>query len=165
MGCLAISGRRTACIWERIELHTWIGCRNDVNYGVDLPKSPYLARTYSIHVNDSDEFLSCLIWESGIRSVLGICLTPFIYLSTVKKHSLKILCFGPARACTGHAEIRFPMDVPCTVGELRMALLKNYPTLGNLNAVRIAVDQAYSNDDRMIQGDEEIAIILPVSGG
>lgn len=79
--------------------------------------------------------------------------------------SLKILCFGPARACTGSAEINFPIDVPCTVRDLRSALLRAYPALGDRDTVRIAVAQEYSTDDRTIQGDEEIAIILPVSGG
>lgn len=57
------------------------------------------------------------------------------------------------------------MDVPCTVGDLRHALLQVYPTLGDLNTVRIAVAQEYCFDDHVIQGNEEIAIILPVSGG
>lgn len=57
------------------------------------------------------------------------------------------------------------MSVPCSVGDLRIELLNAFPSLGTLQTLRIAVDQAYSNDDRMIQGDEEIAIILPVSGG
>lgn len=78
---------------------------------------------------------------------------------------LRILCFGPARECTGASELLFETDVPCSVGDLRVSLLNAYPAMGSSDTVRIAVDQAYSTDDHMLLGDEEIAIILPVSGG
>ncbi len=94
-----------------------------------------------------------------------MCPIAFSYFRSVIKTSLKILCFGPARDCTGAAELSFEMEVPCSVGDLRKALRIAYPTIGDLNTLRIAVAQEYSTDDRIIQGDEEIAIILPVSGG
>jgi molybdopterin converting factor small subunit len=78
---------------------------------------------------------------------------------------LRILCFGPARECTGSSELLFETNVPCSVGDLRISLLNAYPTMGTADTVRIAVDQAYSTDDRVLIGGEEIAIILPVSGG
>lgn len=57
------------------------------------------------------------------------------------------------------------MQVPCTVRDLRIALLQTYPSLGDLSTIRIAVAQEYCFDDHVINGNEEIAIILPVSGG
>lgn len=78
---------------------------------------------------------------------------------------LKILCFGPARAVTGTSALRYVHRIPCTVAELRVALLRDYPAFGSIELLRIAVDQSYADDAQNIQGDEEIALILPVSGG
>lgn len=79
--------------------------------------------------------------------------------------ALNILCFGPAREATGQAKLSFTTVLPCTVDQLRDRLLHDFPKLGSREHVRIAVDQEYASDDRIINGNEEIAIILPVSGG
>lgn len=86
-------------------------------------------------------------------------------MDSVTESELKILCFGPARAVTGASTLRYTQRTPCTVAELRVALLRDYPALGTADMVRIAVDQAYADDDQLIHGEEEIALILPVSGG
>ncbi len=78
---------------------------------------------------------------------------------------LNILCFGPARECAGGPNLRFQAELPCKVGDLRRSLLNAFPQLGDLNSLRIAVDQSYSSDDQEITGNEEIALIMPVSGG
>jgi molybdopterin synthase sulfur carrier subunit len=48
---------------------------------------------------------------------------------------------------------------------LRQSILRDYPAFGSIELLRIAVDQSYADDAQTIQGDEEIALILPVSGG
>lgn len=79
--------------------------------------------------------------------------------------ALTILCFGPARAVTGTSALRYVHRIPCSVAELRQSILRDYPAFGSIELLRIAVDQSYADDVQTIQGDEEIALILPVSGG
>lgn len=81
------------------------------------------------------------------------------------KKTLHVLCFGPAREVTGTNMLAISLDLPCSVAELRSLLLDRFPDLGDENTLRIAVDQSYAEDGLEVQGGEEIALILPVSGG
>ena len=80
-------------------------------------------------------------------------------------NALNILCFGPAREATGESKLAFATDLPCSVAQLRQRLADHFPKLGGTEHIRIAVDQEYADDALTIAGHEEIAIILPVSGG
>lgn len=80
-------------------------------------------------------------------------------------NTLQLLCFGPAREATGSAKLTISLDLPCSVAELRTFLLERFPALGDESTLRIAVDQSYADDELLVNGGEEIALILPVSGG
>ncbi len=59
------------------------------------------------------------------------------------------------------SEISFPI----TVAELRRYLSKTYPPLNEISHYMVAVNQAYASDEDIINLQDEIAIIPPVSGG
>lgn len=75
-----------------------------------------------------------------------------------------ILAFGLARELLGVSELNFNTRVK-NVGELRQHLLVEYPVLSNLEQLRIAVNQIYAEDEEVLDGNEEIALLPPVSGG
>jgi len=51
-----------------------------------------------------------------------------------------------------------------TVGELRH-YLEAETSLGSLDGIMIAVNEEFANDDLIIEDNDEIALIPPVSGG
>jgi molybdopterin synthase sulfur carrier subunit len=52
-----------------------------------------------------------------------------------------------------------------TVGHLRIALGEKYPQLSDLRSLYIAVNNDYADDQVVLTGADEIALIPPVSGG
>ena len=53
-----------------------------------------------------------------------------------------------------------------TVADLRTLLAERYPGLGKaLSTIRIAVNESFARDDHVLQPDDEVALISPVSGG
>ncbi|HEY9008309.1 MoaD/ThiS family protein [Ohtaekwangia sp.] len=52
-----------------------------------------------------------------------------------------------------------------TVGDLRTSLLQKYPQLAGLRSLFIAVNNAYADDASVLNDEDEIALIPPVSGG
>lgn len=79
---------------------------------------------------------------------------------------MEIILFGIAKDIIGGQKLTLPgghgID---TVYKLKNWLLEQYPRIGNLNSMAIAVDQEYAEDDTMITDNQEIALIPPVSGG
>jgi molybdopterin converting factor subunit 1 len=79
---------------------------------------------------------------------------------------LKILLFAAARQRIGAGSIELEIALPATVSELGSALLQRHPELEGLIATsRWAIDQTFVDRDAVVQGNEEIALIPPVSGG
>lgn len=77
-----------------------------------------------------------------------------------------ILLFGPAKDLVGAAELELEIPSQATVKDLRASLVKTAPGLTRpLAAVRIAVNNEFAAEDRVIKPGDEIAIIPPVSGG
>jgi molybdopterin synthase sulfur carrier subunit len=77
---------------------------------------------------------------------------------------MKILFFGIAKELAGGASLEVEAK-PATVGELRSWLMRQYPGMERLRKVMIAVNRTYANDAQPIAGDDEIAVIPPLSGG
>ncbi len=78
---------------------------------------------------------------------------------------LFITCFGPAREITGQRQLELDVPGVTTAGALRSYLLNTWPDFRSLDVVRVAVNQAYAEDDLTINEGDELAIIPPVSGG
>lgn len=76
--------------------------------------------------------------------------------------SLTIKAFGVLAEKLPEAEFEFPSYK--TTEELRSALYESYPYLESLN-FSIAVNKQMAQENIPLEGDEEIALLPPFSGG
>ena len=81
---------------------------------------------------------------------------------------MEVLLFGITRDIVGKGFLSITGDpVPelRTVGDLKAHLISDFPELGKLSSLAIAVNQSYATDSEPIGASDEIALIPPVSGG
>jgi molybdopterin converting factor subunit 1 len=88
-------------------------------------------------------------------------------MSSSSANRLTVRLFAIARQKAGKPEIDVELpSLPATVGDLRLALAKQHPTLASLAPlVMIAIDSDYAADETMINPGAKLALIPPVSGG
>ena len=78
---------------------------------------------------------------------------------------VQLLLFGITKDIIGKSPFTFEIQGENTAGNLLKQLIKQYPTLKELNSIAIAVNGNYSNTDTIVSSGDEIALIPPVSGG
>ena len=79
---------------------------------------------------------------------------------------MDVLLFGIAKDIIGKPEFEVSADdIPKSVQELKEYLIKKFPDFGKLSSFAVAVNSEYAQDDIVLNGNDEIAIIPPVSGG
>ena len=76
----------------------------------------------------------------------------------------KVLAFGITRQLLGARDAVIDVDGN-TVGALRQALATRFPEIKGLNSLYIAVNSSYSEEEQILNPEDEIALIPPVSGG
>ncbi len=79
--------------------------------------------------------------------------------------NLSVLLFGIARDLTGQSVLPGLLPPGGRVGDLLEALRAKYPALNGIKSLLIAVNGEYADPDQLLQPNDEIAIIPPVSGG
>ncbi|WP_273566482.1 MoaD/ThiS family protein [Maribacter halichondriae] len=80
---------------------------------------------------------------------------------------MELLLFGIAKDIVGESVIDLSDKdcLPTSVAELKKLLAAAYPDFSKLSSLAIAVNSEYADDDVVLDKDDEIAIIPPVSGG
>lgn len=79
---------------------------------------------------------------------------------------MRILFFAQLKDATGCASTEIKPAMPLNTDQLWMELLKAFPKLTTHRAsVRLARNQEYAASDAKFSGDDEVALIPPVSGG
>jgi molybdopterin converting factor subunit 1 len=79
---------------------------------------------------------------------------------------MKILFFSQSRVAAACDRAELPAELPLSHAEFWNALVQAYPQLAAYRkTARLARNETYLRDDELIQPDDEIAIIPPVSGG
>ena len=78
---------------------------------------------------------------------------------------IRILAFGIAKDILGARKTELDLPETSTLGDLRNRLLKEHPSFSKLNSLRFAVKQDYVSDAALLEADDEVVIIPPVSGG
>ena len=78
---------------------------------------------------------------------------------------MEIQCFGISKDITGSKLIKLDSNKIVKVSDLKDYLNKTYPEFSKFKSFMVAVNQSYADDDVMINANDEIAIIPPVSGG
>ncbi|MBI4702947.1 MAG: MoaD/ThiS family protein [Deltaproteobacteria bacterium] len=77
-----------------------------------------------------------------------------------------MLAFAAAADLLGVAQLRWPLDGPCTAQGLMAALCARYPQLGRCRQwVRLAVNGRYARPEQPVVAGDEVALIPPVAGG
>ncbi|GAB3571133.1 hypothetical protein GCM10027578_28850 [Spirosoma luteolum] len=76
-----------------------------------------------------------------------------------------ILLFGIARDLTGQSVLTVPLPAGARVSDLLQLVNQQYPDLGRIRAMMVAVNGAYAEADQVLNQTDEIALIPPVSGG
>lgn len=78
---------------------------------------------------------------------------------------ISILLFGVAKDIIGNKRLSLETSANVTVLDLKNILLEKYPAFYDLSSISIAVNSAYANNETVINENDEVAIIPPVSGG
>lgn len=80
---------------------------------------------------------------------------------------MDVLLFGIAKDIVGKSEFQVPIEdaVPKSVKALKEYMVKKFPGFGKLSSFAVAVNSEYAQDDVLLNRNDEIAIIPPVSGG
>lgn len=79
---------------------------------------------------------------------------------------MTVLLFGVTRDIVGKGSLSLKETEGLkTVGDLKRQLMNEFPALGALSSLAVAVNQAYAREDELIDETDEIALIPPVSGG
>lgn len=78
---------------------------------------------------------------------------------------VKILLFGIVADLIGESSLSFGISKDSTVADFKNALTQAYPQLKSYTTYAIAINEEYALDDKLIQDQDIIAIIPPVSGG
>ncbi|HEY9170112.1 MAG TPA: MoaD/ThiS family protein [Lutibacter sp.] len=78
---------------------------------------------------------------------------------------IQLLFFGIATDLAGENSVSYELKSAATIGELKKDLLKKYSKLKNIEDFAIAVNEEYAENDVVLQENDVVAIIPPVSGG
>ncbi len=76
-----------------------------------------------------------------------------------------ILLFGIARDIVGERSLELRFDTEITVETLLEDLKSRFPKFKELSSLLVAVNDEYAEPGKVLYGNEEIALIPPVSGG
>jgi molybdopterin converting factor small subunit len=80
--------------------------------------------------------------------------------------TMKILFFGPSRPASGCAEMQLDAQDKVSIPEFWDRLIAAFPELAPMRkTARLARHEIYLEADALLQPDDEIAVIPPVSGG
>ncbi|MBC6610430.1 MoaD/ThiS family protein [Hymenobacter sp. BT507] len=78
---------------------------------------------------------------------------------------LTIALFGITREIVGRPTLELTTPDGHSVQNLLAELRQQYPALGKLSSLAVAVNNDYATDDTALHERDEIALIPPVSGG
>ncbi len=78
---------------------------------------------------------------------------------------LDILLFGITKDIIGRQKLTIEVPPETTVGKFKEILHGLFPDLRHLEAIAVAINSNYVKEDAILQPNDEIALIPPVSGG
>jgi len=78
---------------------------------------------------------------------------------------INVLFFGVTTDLVNTTAVNLNVDKAMAVLEFKLVLKSKYPKLENLDAFAIAVNEAYADDSLVLQENDTVAVIPPVSGG
>lgn len=79
--------------------------------------------------------------------------------------NVQILLFGIAKDILKTASLDVSFYENTTVAVLKNQLVSMYPELKNISTYAIAINESYADDEDIVNENDVIALIPPVSGG
>ncbi len=76
-----------------------------------------------------------------------------------------VLFFGITRDLVGKSQLAVDLPSGSRVSDLMATLRGQFPALGGVKSILVAVNSEYAEPDTVLQPTDEIALIPPVSGG
>lgn len=78
---------------------------------------------------------------------------------------LTIALFGITKEIVGTSKLVYELHEGYKVDSLLGKLYQDYPKLQNLKSLLVAVNSEYAENEQVLNEQDEIALIPPVSGG
>ena len=78
---------------------------------------------------------------------------------------IQLLLFGITTDLLGTSSLRLSLEKHASIKELKENLLSTYPQLEKINSYAIAVNETYASNEMVLNENDVVAIIPPVSGG
>lgn len=78
---------------------------------------------------------------------------------------IKALFFGITTDLVGTSQLEIKIPKNTSVNDFKETLKVTYPQLQHINSYSIAVNESYADDDLVLQENDVVAVIPPVSGG
>jgi molybdopterin converting factor subunit 1 len=79
--------------------------------------------------------------------------------------TIQILFFGISADAVGNNAISFEINSNTNVAQLKNLLQLQFPNLAQLSAFAVAVNEEYADDNQILEENNVVAVIPPVSGG
>lgn len=79
--------------------------------------------------------------------------------------NIKVLLFGVTRDIVGSSTLEMVLPEDQSVGALMLSIRTQYPAFNDLNSLLVAVNSEYADESQILNQNDEIALIPPVSGG
>lgn len=79
--------------------------------------------------------------------------------------TIKTLFFGITTDLVGTSQLEIKIPKNTSVNDFKETLKATYPQLQHINSYSIAVNESYADDDLVLQENDVVAVIPPVSGG
>ena len=79
--------------------------------------------------------------------------------------NITVLFFGITTDLVGKTTISYAIENTTSVKNLKKILIADYPNLKNIDDFAIAVNEEYATNEVLLNNNDVVAIIPPVSGG
>ena len=78
---------------------------------------------------------------------------------------ITVLLFGIIKDVIGENTLKLDLEKAISVGQLKQDLLKKHNNLYQYDNFSVAVNEEYADADYILQSNDVVALIPPVSGG
>lgn len=78
---------------------------------------------------------------------------------------IQLLLFGIATDLMNTSSLELEVSENSSIATFKKEITATYPQLENINSYAIAVNEEYASDETVLNQNDVVAIIPPVSGG
>lgn len=86
-------------------------------------------------------------------------------MAEIATMKIKLIAYGIARDILGGGSRVYQVIPKATIADIKQQLITDFPDFEKLRSLKFAINEEYQPDDYVIDPDDEVVIIPPVSGG